>query len=205
GSLLWTHFGISGPVVMDVSRFWTLAKQRGETVELLGNFFPELSQEGVGVWFKEQAARFPRRTILHTLTQRLPERFAEAMCGYARCNPMVAIGQCPRPDRNRLLGHLTRFCFSVERERGWNYAEVTRGGIPLDELDYRTMESRIVPGLYFVGEILDCDGRIGGFNFQWAWATGYLAGRAIATRGRCGAAPGDRWNLCKEPHYNDKG
>jgi hypothetical protein len=75
---------------------------------------------------------------------------------------------------------VTRFRFPVERDRGWNYAEVTAGGVPLEQVDYRTMESKLVPGLYLVGEILDCDGRIGGFNFQWAWATGHLAGRAAA-------------------------
>ena len=68
----------------------------------------------------------------------------------------------------------------VERPRGWNYAEVTAGGVPLGEIDYRTMASRVVPDLYLIGEMLDCDGRIGGFNFQWAWATGLLAGRAAA-------------------------
>jgi predicted flavoprotein YhiN len=73
---------------------------------------------------------------------------------------------------------LTNFLLPVERDRGWNFAEVTAGGVPLQEIDYRTMASRKVPGLYLVGEMLDCDGRIGGFNFQWAWATGYLAGRA---------------------------
>jgi predicted flavoprotein YhiN len=68
----------------------------------------------------------------------------------------------------------------IERDRGWNYAEVTAGGVPLEEIDYRTMESKLVRGLYVIGEILDCDGRIGGFNFQWAWATGFLAGRTVA-------------------------
>ena len=75
----------------------------------------------------------------------------------------------------------TRLCalpLPVLGERGWNYAEVTAGGVPLAEIDFRTMESRKMPGLHLVGEILDCDGRIGGFNFQWAWATGHLAGQA---------------------------
>ena len=68
----------------------------------------------------------------------------------------------------------------VTKHRGWNYAEVTAGGVPLDEIDYRTMESRKVPGLYLIGEMLNCDGRIGGFNFQWAWATAHQAGLAVA-------------------------
>jgi len=180
GSLLWTHFGISGPVVMDASRFWTTARQHNEAVELLANFFPGSTREQAGEWLKERAVQAPRRTMSKTLAQLVPERFAEAMCLHAGCDPFLAIRQCLRRDRDRLLDALTKFCLPVERDRGWNYAEVTAGGVPLEEIDFRTMESKIVPGLYLVGEILDCDGRIGGFNFQWAWATGYLAGRAAA-------------------------
>jgi hypothetical protein len=68
--------------------------------------------------------------------------------------------------------------------RGYNYAEATAGGVPLDEIDSATMESRVCPGLYLVGEMLDVDGRIGGFNFQWAWSTAYVAGRALTARPR---------------------
>ena len=74
----------------------------------------------------------------------------------------------------------TELVLPVEQSRGWDHAEVTMGGVPLAEVDYRTMESRRTPGLHLVGEILDCDGRIGGFNFQWAWSTGHAAGRAAA-------------------------
>ena len=70
----------------------------------------------------------------------------------------------------------------VKDSRGWNYAEVTAGGVPLSEIDSRTMQSRVCPGLYLVGEILDVDGRIGGFNFQWAWSSGYVAGTALGRR-----------------------
>jgi predicted flavoprotein YhiN len=92
------------------------------------------------------------------------------------------MAQVSRKDRNRLLEALTRSRLPIESDRGWNYAEVTAGGVPLEEINFRTMESKLVPGLYLVGEILDCDGRIGGFNFQWAWATGFLAGRAAVAR-----------------------
>jgi predicted flavoprotein YhiN len=77
-----------------------------------------------------------------------------------------------------LLDTLTRFQFPIAQDRGWNYAEVTAGGVPLEEINFRTMESKLVPNLYLIGEILDCDGRIGGFNFQWAWATGFLGGKS---------------------------
>jgi predicted flavoprotein YhiN len=89
-------------------------------------------------------------------------------------------GQLSRTHREHLARLLTRFRLPVERDRGWNFAEVTAGGVPLEEINFRTMQSKLVLGLYLIGEILDCDGRIGGFNFQWAWATGCLAGRAAA-------------------------
>ena len=180
GSLLWTHFGISGPVVMDASRFWTLGHEQGETVEVYGNFLPGQTQEQAKLWLMEQATDNPRRSLLKTWAQQIPERFAEALCAHAECDPKTAVAQVPRKDRDRLLAALTKFNFLVSHDRGWNYAEVTAGGVPLEEIDFRTMESMLAPGLYLIGEILACDGRIGGFNFQWAWATGFLAGRAVA-------------------------
>ena len=180
GSLLWTHFGISGPVVMDASRFWTLGHEQGETVEVYGNFLPGQTQEQAKSWFMEQATDNPRRSLLKTWAQQIPERFAEALCSHVECDPRTAVAQLPRKDRDRLLAALTKFKLPVTHDRGWNYAEVTAGGVPLEEINFQTMESKLVPGLYLIGEILDCDGRIGGFNFQWAWATGFLAGRAVA-------------------------
>ena len=182
GSLLWTHFGISGPVVMDASRFWTLAKANGQAAELLGNFLPGQNQEQAQEWFMGQARLHPKRSLIRMLAQRIPERFAEVLCRQVGCNPQHAIGQLPRTDRGRLILSLTKFPFPVKGHRGWNHAEVTAGGVPLEEIDYRTMESKLVPDLYVIGEILDCDGRIGGFNFQWAWATGRLAGEAAHLR-----------------------
>jgi predicted Rossmann fold flavoprotein len=180
GSLLWTHFGISGPVVMDASRFWTLGHEQGETVEVYGNFLIGQTQEQVQSWFIAQATDNPRRSLLKTWAQQVPARFAEALCSYVECDPKTAVAQLPRKNRDQLLAALTKFPFPIDQDRGWNYAEVTAGGVPLEEINFRTMESKLVPGLYLIGEILDCDGRIGGFNFQWAWATGFLAGRAVA-------------------------
>ena len=180
GSLLWTHLGISGPVVMDASRFWTLGHEQGEIVEVFGNFLPGQTQEQAKSWFKEQATGNPRRSLLKTWAQQIPERCAEALCSHVECDAKTAVAQLQRKDRDRLLAALTRFKFSVKHDRGWNYAEVTAGGVPLEEVNFRTMESKLVPGLYLIGEILDCDGRIGGFNFQWAWTTGFLAGQAVA-------------------------
>lgn len=180
GNLLWTHFGISGPVVMDASRFWCLAQTREETATIHGNFFPDLNQEQVRAWFMEQARAHSRRSLTNTLAHRLPDRFVEAILRHTGIDGTIAIAQLPRERRDRLIALLTAFPFPILRHRGWNHAEVTAGGVPLEEIDYRTMESKITPGLYFAGEILDCDGRLGGFNFQWAWTTGRLAGQAAA-------------------------
>ncbi|MDH4369927.1 MAG: NAD(P)/FAD-dependent oxidoreductase [Nitrospira sp.] len=180
GSLLWTHFGISGPVVMDASRFWTLATNRGAQVDLYGNFLPSRTPDELKAWLTLQATEHPKRSLARTLALLVPERFAHALCLSCSCAPLKTIAQVPRIDRNRLLDALTKFRFPVERDRGWNFAEVTAGGVPLDEINYRTMESKVAPGLYLTGEMLDCDGRIGGFNFQWAWTTGWLAGQSAA-------------------------
>ena len=178
GSLLWTHFGISGPIVMDASRYWALAREHGDKAEVYADFLPGHNPERVRLWFTDETRRSPRRSLMKTLALVVPERFGEALCRHVECEPQRAIAQVPRHERDRLITALTKFPLPIKMERGWNYAEVTAGGVPLEEVNFRTMESKIVPGLYLVGEILDCDGRIGGFNFQWAWATGYLAGRA---------------------------
>jgi predicted Rossmann fold flavoprotein len=180
GSLLWTHFGISGPVVMDASRFWALGHKQGRIVEVYGSFLIGQSREQAKSWFMEQAIDNPRRSLVKTCAQQVPERFARALCSHIGCDPEIAVAQLPRTERDRVLAALTTFNFQVKHDRGWNYAEVTAGGVPLEEINFRTMESKLVPGLYLIGEILDCDGRIGGFNFQWAWATGFLAGRSAA-------------------------
>jgi predicted Rossmann fold flavoprotein len=180
GSMLWTHFGVSGPVIMDSSRFWSLATGQGSSVDLFGNFLPGQTHEQTRSWLLKQVADFPRRLLVKVLAQAVPERFAEAVCRHVGVNPRQAMAQVTRNHRDRVCESLARFRFPIARDRGWNHAEVTAGGVPLEEVNFRTMESKLVPGLYLVGEMLDCDGRIGGFNFQWAWATGYLAGRAVA-------------------------
>ncbi len=181
GSLLWTHFGISGPVVMDASRFWCLAREQGKPVQIRGNFLPGQTQEQVRSWFKDEASHNPRRSLMKMLAIRLPDRFAASLCRHVSCDPQQFVAQVRRAERERLISSLTQFTLPIAGARGWNFAEVTAGGVPLEEISYQTMESKRVPGLYLIGEILDCDGRIGGFNFQWAWATGFLAGTAATT------------------------
>jgi predicted Rossmann fold flavoprotein len=180
GGLLWTHFGISGPVVMDASRHWIIARETGRRPELRCNLLPPDGFEQAERWLVSQAANRPRALLVSVLAQRLPERIAGAVASHAKIDPTLTLGQLSREARRTLVHALTALPLPVAGPRGWNYAEVTAGGVPLGEIDFRTMQSRKVPGLFLAGEILDCDGRIGGFNFQWAWATGNLAGGAAA-------------------------
>ncbi len=182
GSLLWTHFGISGPVVMDASRHWTIAHESGLAPVMKCNLLPGESFEEVERWLIESANARPKASIATHVATRLPERVATALLRDCAIDAGTAAGHLPREARRLLVHALTGLTLPIVRHRGWNYAEVTAGGVPLDEIDFRTMQSRKVPGLYLAGEVLDCDGRIGGFNFQWAWATGYLAGRAAVAK-----------------------
>ena len=184
GSMLWTHFGFSGPVVMDASRHWTVAQETmheiGQSPRVQCNLLTGESFESVEQWLIRSGADRPRVTVSSHLAARLPERLANALLRHVGVEPTTPAGQLTRDARRALVHALTALPLPVTAHRGWNYAEVTAGGVPLAEIDFRTMESRKVPGLYLAGEILDCDARIGGFNFQWAWSTGYLAGRAAA-------------------------
>jgi predicted flavoprotein YhiN len=92
----------------------------------------------------------------------------------------LTLARLPRDERRRIVHGLSRWPMAVVGSRGYNYAEVTAGGVTLPEVDAGTMQSRLSPGLFFVGEILDVDGRLGGFNFQWAWSTARVAARAVA-------------------------
>ena len=180
GSLLWTHFGVSGPVVMDASRHWTIARERGEDPAMKCNLLPGESFESAERWLIDAVAARPKASMLTHVTSRVPERVAAAVLRHVGIDPATVAAQLARDPRRALVHALTALPLPIVQHRGWNYAEVTAGGVPLSEIDYRTMQSRKIPGLYLAGEVLDVDGRIGGFNFQWAWATGYLAGRAAA-------------------------
>jgi predicted Rossmann fold flavoprotein len=185
GSLLWTHFGVSGPVVMDASRHWTIPHEAAHTTGaapvLWCNLLPGETFQQVEQWLIQSASDRPKASMLTHLSQRFTERTAAALLRHAAIDPTTVASQLTRESRRTLVHVLTALVLPVTQHRGWNYAEVTAGGVPLSEIDFRTMQSRKVPGLYLAGEVLDCDGRIGGFNFQWAWATGFLAGRAAAT------------------------
>ena len=181
GPLLWTHFGVSGPAALNVSRFWNHAALAGDaTARLSLSFVDGLDFAAVDAALVETAAAQPRAQATSALRRWLPARIAEAVCAAAGVRPDQPLAQMPRELRRRLVHTLTEFPLPVQRSRGYTHAEVTAGGVALSEIDPGTMASRVCPGLYLVGEILDVDGRLGGFNFQWAWSSAFVAGQAIA-------------------------
>ena len=180
GSLLWTHFGMSGPVVLNMSRHWHRAILDGASPDVLVNLVPGESFESLETWWLEQERERPRAQVTTILATRVPSAVADVWLDVAGIGSDVTMAHLARDARRRLIRALVEAPVAVVDSRGYGYAEVTAGGIPLDEIDPATMQSRVCPGLYLVGEILDVDGRLGGFNFQWAWSSGWVAGQAIA-------------------------
>ena len=183
GSLLWTHFGISGPVALDLSRHWhraTAAAGTGVAVSL--SVCPGETQRSLEAWLQSLARDRPRAQVATGLASRLPAAVADAWTAAAGIAPEATLAHLTRVERRALIDGLLSTPLQVRDSRGYSHAEVTAGGVPLEEIDHRTMASRTCDGLYLVGEILDVDGRLGGFNFQWAWSSGWVAGHAIASR-----------------------
>ncbi len=177
GSLLCTHVGLSGPAILDVSRHWLVAHEADAATSLSINWLPGEAPESLERIFLDD----PRRGALTVLRERLPDRLARALCEQAAAPPA---GDIPRDARKRLVAIVTATPLPVTGDRGYAVAEATAGGVPLAEVRLESMESRRCPGLYLAGEVLDVDGRIGGFNFQWAWASGSIAGTAAGRAAR---------------------
>ena len=179
GSLLWTHFGVSGPVTLDISRHWLRATIEGANPALTLSFCPGRSFEDIDSWWTARTAERPQSSVHQSLTLLVPASVAATLLERLGIDDMTALAHFTRSDRRRLAHALVEWPLAVEGSRGYNYAEVTAGGVSLDEIDPSTMSSRVRQGLFLVGEILDVDGRIGGFNFQWAWSTARVCAAAL--------------------------
>lgn len=169
GSTLCTHQGLSGPAVLDISRHYLMAQHADRDVQLKIDWLPQFPVEELERHFREARGR----GAVAVLRQHLPDRLARLLCEQAGC---PTSGDIPKEARRRLLTAVSAMTLPVVGDRGFAVAEATAGGVPLKEVRLESMESRLCPGLYFAGEVLDVDGRIGGFNFQWAWASGFVAG-----------------------------
>lgn len=178
GSFLFTHFGLSGPAVLDVSRAIS-RHPAASTLVLECDFLPEAGVEALDRLLVRLLADHGRKQLAGLAIGALPRRLVEALVGQLGLVPTLRAAELGREDRRRLVTALKRTRIPVSGTLGFEKAEITAGGVALDEVDPRTMQSRIVPNLFLAGEILDLDGPIGGFNFQAAFSTGWLAGSSV--------------------------
>ena len=179
GSFLFTHFGYSGPVVLDASRH--VARAEGP-VRVIASFLPDQTLESFEAELLSAGEREARHTALNYVKRRLPESLALELVTRAGIPLDRTLGQLKRDERRALARAVTEDELPVLEVMGYKKAEVTAGGVPLSEVDPRTLESRVAKGVHLAGEILDTDGRLGGYNFQFAWTTGFLAGRSAGIR-----------------------
>jgi predicted Rossmann fold flavoprotein len=178
GSLLFTHFGLSGPVILDISgSFTALAGQM--RAKLACDFLPETAAQQLEETIRRTAADDGKKLIVNLIADKLPRRLAEALLALAGVQPQTRAAEFSKSGRGLLVRAIKGAEIPISGTRGFAKAEVTAGGVALDEVDSHTMESKLVRGLFFAGEILDLDGPIGGFNFQAAFSTGVLAGRSV--------------------------
>ncbi len=180
GSLLWTHTGVSGPVALNASRHWLRARLDRSDVRATLSFVPGMTLEAMDAELVARTRAHPRMSVQTTLGSAMPSSVAAVILRELGIGGTTVLAHLARDDRRALSRALVEWPLPVTGSRGYQHAEATAGGIPLSEIDTRTMASRVCPGLFLVGEMLDVDGRLGGFNFQWAWASAFVAGRAIA-------------------------
>ncbi len=176
-ALLFAHFGLTGPAILDVSR--AVARHDGpEPLDLVIDFAPEHRPEPLDQHL-QAASRAGRRAVSGLLPLELPRRLTEGLMAVAGI-PLDRMGpDLARDERRRLVAALKTLRLPITGTLGFAKAEVTSGGVALDEVNPQTLESLLRPGLHFVGEVLDLDGLIGGYNFQAAWSTGWLAGESV--------------------------
>ncbi len=170
-NILFTHVGLSGPAALQASLYWEPG------MKLRINLFPDEFLESLVHWFSHKKKSEEQAHIKTLLAQRLPKRVAERLCilwltsSQPICNVSNQVIQ-------KLCHQLMNWEITPTRTVGFSKAEVTKGGVDTQELSSKTMEAKNVPGLYFIGEVVDVTGWLGGYNFQWAWSSGWVAGNA---------------------------
>lgn len=166
--LLFTHRGLSGPSVLQISSYW----QEGESVRI--NQAPDADALA---YLKERKQSQPKQDIVTAVSQILPKRLAEETCESLKIRGRLA--DLADKALAKVATAINAWAVKPSGTEGYRTAEVTLGGVDTDELSSKTMESKKQPGLYFIGEVVDVTGHLGGFNFQWAWSSGYAAAQHI--------------------------
>jgi hypothetical protein len=171
-NILFTHAGLSGPAALQGSLYWN----PGRSIQV--DFVPRMPGDKLGRWFLERKKKGSRSEMKTLLREWLPARLADRLCEL-ELPERATIHQLQDKKVGDFCRKIQSYTFTPESTIGYGKAEVTRGGVDTTELSSRTMESKKVPGLYFIGEVVDVTGWLGGYNFQWAWSSGFAAGQAV--------------------------
>ncbi len=180
GEMLFTHFGVSGPIILTLSRAAAKLLREKKFVELQINLKPALSPEQLDARILRDFEKFKRKSAKNSLTELLPQKLIEPILDLSFIDAEKKVTEITKAERRRLAENLRGFSLTVTNTRPISEAIVTAGGVSVKEINPKTMESKILQGLYIVGEVMDVDGFTGGFNLQAAWATGNAAGISAA-------------------------
>jgi hypothetical protein len=178
GSLLFAHFGLTGPVALDISRVVS-GHVKPQSLRMECDFLPNVPAAKLDDSLRAEAVAAGKKQILSLVPAEVPRRLAEAVLSAVGIAGDKKAAELGKVERAALVRAIKQSTIAINGTRGYAKAEVTAGGIPLAEVDSRTMQSKLVPGLYLAGEVLDLDGPIGGYNFQAAFSTGWLAGESV--------------------------
>jgi len=174
GEVLFAEYGVSGPAIFEISR---TVSTGGDGLSIRLDLLADLFEDEIAALFAHRRETMPHLPANQLLTGALHNRLGQMVCKYAGVYGDRTAGQLTADELDAVARAAKQFVLDVEGVAGFDSAQVTAGGMNTAEFDSETMQSRLVPGLYACGEVLDIDGDCGGFNLQWAWASGYLAGR----------------------------
>lgn len=181
GDILFGNYGVSGPPVLQLSRKAGQLLQEGREPVLKISVIDTMSKDEVRALIAKRIETAPKKTAMFSLVGLVNKRLIPVLLKEAGIRDLNSpVASLSSGDRNRIADILTDWRFKVRGTKGWQSAQVTAGGVDTSEIEQSTMASRLVKGLYFAGEIIDIDGLCGGFNLQWAWSSGYVAGQSAA-------------------------
>ena len=180
GEMLFTHFGVSGPIILSLSNLAAKALDEGKEVELHIDLKPALSEEKLNARIQRDFTQYSKKQLANGMKDLLPQRLIPVVCDMAYLDEEKFINQISREERHRLLAALKNFCVPITSTRPLAEAIVTAGGVSVKEINPKTMESKLIRGLHFAGEVMDVDGYTGGYNLQAAFSSGHAAGMAAA-------------------------
>ena len=180
GEMLFTHFGVSGPIILSLSNLAAKALDDGKEVELHIDLKPALSEEKLDARIQRDFTQYSKKQLANGMKDLLPQRLIPVVCDMAYLDEEKFINQISREERHRLLAALKNFCVPITSTRPLAEAIVTAGGVSVKEINPKTMESKLIRGLHFAGEVMDVDGYTGGYNLQAAFSSGHAAGMAAA-------------------------